>query len=219
MSNALAETYTYDDNDNDNGGVDSMRAEPGEPSSETNVWDREFSCNLMGQFDVRRRRQRAAHGDDVQQHGGGPETIFLDAWVTVMSQIYKNVNDGHDKSATTMDAGAGFEKDEVAVPAQRPRRLDEHRHRQPGAQGSSVTSASRPGRSGSATRRKRSAPRSSSVTAATRSTSRSSCSAAGGTTPNGSCSSPPTRRGRRIHGRRSTIRGSSAPTRTPAPRR
>ena len=123
-----AETYTY--NYNVNGGVDSMLVEPGEPPSETNVWDREFSWTLMGQMTsaddgselrtfayddtgalmIQDGNLLSRDGDVLQQHGGGPETNFLNAWVTVVSQkIYKNVNDGHDKIATKMDADAGFE--------------------------------------------------------------------------------------------------------------
>ena len=107
-----------------------MLAEPGEPPSETNVWDREFSWTLMGQMTsaddgselrtfayddtgalmIQDGNLLTRDGDVLAEHGGGPETIFLNAWVTVVSQkIYKNVNDGHDKIATKMDAGAGFE--------------------------------------------------------------------------------------------------------------
>jgi RHS repeat-associated protein len=49
-------------------------------------------------------------GEVLAEHGGGPETTFLNAWVTVVSEkIYKNVNDGLDKIATKMDTGALFE--------------------------------------------------------------------------------------------------------------
>jgi RHS repeat-associated protein len=128
VTNDKPETYTYDYNVN--GGVDSMLVDPSRPPSEPNVWDREFSWTLMGQLTsaddgselrtlayddtgalmIQDGNLMSRDGEVLQQHGGGPETIFLNAWVLIRSQkIYKNVNDGHDKIATKMDAGAGFE--------------------------------------------------------------------------------------------------------------
>ena len=107
-----------------------MLAEPDEPASETNVWDREFTWTLMNQMtsanDGSELRTFAyddtgalmiqdgslltRDGDVLAERGGGPETIFLNAWATIVSQkIYKNIHDGHDKIATKMDADASFE--------------------------------------------------------------------------------------------------------------
>ena len=107
-----------------------MLVEPDGPASETNVWDREFTWTLMNQMtsanDGSELRTFAyddtgalmiqdgslltRDGDVLAERGGGPETIFLNAWVTIVSQkIYKNINDGLDKIATKMDADAAFE--------------------------------------------------------------------------------------------------------------
>jgi RHS repeat-associated protein len=128
VSDDPSEDYTYDYNVN--GGVDSMLVEPGEPASETNVWDREFTWTLMNQLTsandgselrtfayddtgalmIQDGNLLSRDGEVLAEHGGGPETIFLNAWVTIVSQkIYKNINDGLDKIATKMDADGSFE--------------------------------------------------------------------------------------------------------------
>ena len=108
-----------------------MLVEPAEPApSETNVWDREFTWTLMNQLTsaddgselrtfayddtgalmIQDGSLLSRDGEVLAEHGGGPETIFLNAWVTIVSQkIYKNINDGLDKIATKMDADASFE--------------------------------------------------------------------------------------------------------------
>jgi RHS repeat-associated protein len=71
---------------------------------------RTFAYDDTGALMIQDGNLLTRDGEVLAEHGGGPETIFLNAWVTVVSQkIYKNVNDGHDKIATKMDAGAGFE--------------------------------------------------------------------------------------------------------------
>jgi RHS repeat-associated protein len=128
VSDDPPEDYTYDYNVN--GGIDSMLVEPGEPPSETNVWDREFTWTLMNQLTsaddgselhtfayddtgalmIQDGSLLSRDGEVLAERGGGPETIFLNAWVTIVSQkIYKNINDGLDKIATKMDADASFE--------------------------------------------------------------------------------------------------------------
>ena len=108
-----------------------MLVEPADrPPSETNVWDREFTWTLMNQLTsaddgselrtfayddtgalmIQDGNLLTRDGEVLAEHGGGPETIFLNAWVTIVSQkIYKNINDGLDKIATKMDADASFE--------------------------------------------------------------------------------------------------------------
>ena len=108
-----------------------MLVEPADrPPSETNVWDREFTWTLMNQLTsaddgselrtfayddtgalmIQDGNLLTRDGEVLAEHGGGPETIFLNAWVTIVSQtIYKNINDGIDKIATKMDADAAFE--------------------------------------------------------------------------------------------------------------
>jgi len=128
VSDDPPETYTYDYNVN--GGVDSMLVEPGQRPSETNVWDRQFTWTLTNQLTsahdgselrtfayddtgalmIQDGSLLSRDGEVLAERGGGPETIFLNAWVTIVSQkIYKNVNDGLDKIVTKMDADAAFE--------------------------------------------------------------------------------------------------------------
>ena len=94
------------------------------------MWDREFTWTLMNQLTsaddgselrtfayddtgalmIQDGNLLTRDGEVLAERGGGPETIFLNAWVTIVSQkIYKNVNDGLDKIATKMDADAAFE--------------------------------------------------------------------------------------------------------------
>ncbi len=105
-------------------------------ASETNVWDRVFTWTLMNQLtsasDGSELRTFAyddtgtlmiqdgnlldRDGDVIAQHGGGPETIFLNPWVLIRSQkIYKYIRDGVDSIATKMDSGAAYETKQMFI--------------------------------------------------------------------------------------------------------
>jgi RHS repeat-associated protein len=122
---------TYDFRYNANGAIESMlvAGSTGTPS-ETNVWDRRFTWTLMNQMTsasdgseirtfayadtgalmIQDGNLLTRDGDVVAQRGGGPETIFLNAWVTIRAQkIYKHINDGLDKIVTKMDSDGSRE--------------------------------------------------------------------------------------------------------------
>jgi RHS repeat-associated protein len=130
------ETNTYDYEYNVNGAIDSMLAGDEPAPSETNVWDRTFTWTLMNQMTsaddgselrtfayddtgalmIQDGNLLSRDGEVLAEHGGGPETIFLNAWVTVKAQkIYKHVRDGLDTIATKMDSGAGFEAKQMFI--------------------------------------------------------------------------------------------------------
>jgi RHS repeat-associated protein len=112
------------------------KPEPTPVASETNVWDRMFTWTLMNQLTsasdgselrtfayddtgalmIQDGNLLSRDGAVIHESGGGPETIFLNAWVTVKSQkIYKHVRDGLDTIATKMDSGAGYEAKQMFI--------------------------------------------------------------------------------------------------------
>jgi RHS repeat-associated protein len=132
--------YTY----NVNGGIESMLASedtssgqgggPGQQPSEPNVWDRTFTWNQLdqltsaddgselrtfayddaGNLTIQDGNLLADDGTVLHQSGGGPETIFLNQWVTIRSQkIYKHVWAGDDQILAKMDADADFESKQL----------------------------------------------------------------------------------------------------------
>jgi hypothetical protein len=156
---------TYDFRYNANGGhrVDARRREHRD-SSETNVWDRRFTWTLMNQMTsasdgseirtfayadtgalmIQDGNLLTRDGDVVAQRGGGPETIFLNAWVTIRAQkIYKHINDGLDKIVTKMDSTDSAKTHRCSsTPTSSARRTSSPT---PGARASNATSTSRPG--------------------------------------------------------------------------
>jgi RHS repeat-associated protein len=105
-------------------------------ASETNVWDRMFTWTLTNQLTsasdgselrtfayddtgalmIQDGNLLTRDGVVIHESGGGPETIFLNAWVTVKSQkIYKHVRDGLDTIATKMDSGGIFEAKQMFI--------------------------------------------------------------------------------------------------------
>jgi RHS repeat-associated protein len=105
-------------------------------ASETNVWDRTFTWTLTNQMTsasdgselrtfayddtgalmIQDGNLLTRDGDVIAESGGGPETIFLNSWVTVKSQkIYKHLLDGLDTIATKMDSGAGYEGKQMFI--------------------------------------------------------------------------------------------------------
>jgi RHS repeat-associated protein len=105
----------------------------GEPS-ETNVWDRAFTWNQLDQLTSAGDGSalRTFAYDDVgtltiqdgnlldddgrvlANHGGGPETIFLNQWVTIRAQkIYKHVWAGDDRLLVQMDADGNYESKQL----------------------------------------------------------------------------------------------------------
>lgn len=98
--------------------------------SEANVWDRKFTWTLNNQLTsasdgselhtfaygdtgalvIQDGNLLTRDGEVISRSGGGPETIFLNPWVTVRSQkIYKHVSDGIDTIVTQMDSDGGYE--------------------------------------------------------------------------------------------------------------
>jgi RHS repeat-associated protein len=98
--------------------------------SEPNIWDRTFTWNQInqmtsaddgselrtfayddvGNLTIQDGNLLAEDGSVLAEHGGGPETIFLNQWVTIRAQkIYKHVWAGDDRLLVQMDTGADYE--------------------------------------------------------------------------------------------------------------
>ncbi|MHA6525880.1 SpvB/TcaC N-terminal domain-containing protein [Tessaracoccus sp. G1721] len=136
VTTADGKKRVYDSSYTANGEVSSVLRSGGAKPSTTNVWDRSYSWTLAGLMTSAERGAElktyayddtgvlrikdgsllTRDGDVVEQHGGGPETLFLNPWVTVRSQkIYKHVTDGTDTLVTKMDAGSSEETTQMFV--------------------------------------------------------------------------------------------------------
>ena len=102
--------------------------------SEPNIWDRTFTWNQLdqmtsaddgselrtfayddvGNLTIQDGNLLADDGTVLAQHGGGPETIFLNQWVTIRAQkIYKHVWAGDDRLLVQMDSDATYESKQL----------------------------------------------------------------------------------------------------------
>jgi RHS repeat-associated protein len=136
--------YTYTDNGaiasmlarpapSPSGSPGKGKGKTGEPS-ETNVWDRTFTWNQLdqltsaddgsalrtfayddvGNLTIKDGNLLADDGTVIANHGGGPETIFLNRWVTIRAQkIYKHVWAGDDRLLVQMDSDGYYESKQL----------------------------------------------------------------------------------------------------------
>ena len=102
--------------------------------SEPNVWDRTFTWNSLdqmtsaddgselrifayddvGNLTIQDGNLLADDGTQLRESGAGPETIFLNQWVTIRTQkIYKHIWAGDDRILVKMDSGAKYEPKEL----------------------------------------------------------------------------------------------------------
>jgi RHS repeat-associated protein len=126
LNGAIETMLAHEDTTSGGKGKGNKSQEPSEP----NIWDRTFTWNQInqmtsaddgselrtfayddvGNLTIQDGNLLADNGTVLAEHGGGPETIFLNQWVTIRSQkIYKHVWAGDDRLMVQMDTGAGYE--------------------------------------------------------------------------------------------------------------
>ncbi|MFW2333184.1 hypothetical protein, partial [Ilumatobacter sp.] len=109
------------------------KGQKNQPPSEPNIWDRTFTWNSLdqmtsaddgselrifayddvGNLTIQDGNLLADDGTQLRESGAGPETIFLNQWVTIRAQkIYKHVWAGDDRILAKKDTGASFESNE-----------------------------------------------------------------------------------------------------------
>lgn len=135
---------TYDFTYNENGAIESMlgpvetgkgkgKGKQGEPT-ETHVWDRTFTYNHLdqltsaddgselrtfayddaGNLTIQDGNLLADDGTVLHESGGGPETIFLNQWVTIRAQkIYKHIWAGDDQILVKKDTDGEYESTQL----------------------------------------------------------------------------------------------------------
>jgi RHS repeat-associated protein len=73
-----------------------------------------FAYDDVGNLTIQDGNLLADDGTQLRESGAGPETIFLNQWVTIRSQkIYKHIWAGDDRILVKMDSGAKYESKEL----------------------------------------------------------------------------------------------------------